>query len=89
MKSQFLLAFNEICRDKQLPPETVLEALKNALVSAYRRDLAGAAGEVPRLDPRLGRCLINVLLLRVTLGVAGHGHEQDRNPGRELGHPVR
>jgi len=38
MKSEFLLAFNEICESRGLPKEDVLEALKNALVSAYRRD---------------------------------------------------
>lgn len=38
MRSQFIIAFNEIVRDKQLPSETVFEALKAALVSAYRRN---------------------------------------------------
>ncbi len=38
MKSEFLLAFNEICESRGLPKEDVLEALKTALVSAYRRD---------------------------------------------------
>ena len=38
MKSEFLLAFNEICESRNLPKEEVFEALKTALVSAYRRD---------------------------------------------------
>ena len=38
MKSEFLLAFNEICESRGLPKEDVLEALRTALVSAYRRD---------------------------------------------------
>jgi N utilization substance protein A len=37
MKSEFLLAFNQICSDRGLPREVVLEALEMALVSAYRR----------------------------------------------------
>jgi N utilization substance protein A len=37
MKSEFLLAFNQICSDRGLPREVVLEALQMALVSAYRR----------------------------------------------------
>jgi N utilization substance protein A len=37
MKSEFLLAFNEICDQRGLPRDVVLEALKTALVSAYRR----------------------------------------------------
>jgi N utilization substance protein A len=38
MKSEFLLAFNQICSDRRLPREVVLDALQMALVSAYRRD---------------------------------------------------
>lgn len=39
MKSEFLLAFNEICEQRGLPKEVVIEALKTALVSAYRRNM--------------------------------------------------
>jgi N utilization substance protein A len=38
MKSEFILAFNQICTERGLPPEVVLDALKTALVSAYRRN---------------------------------------------------
>ncbi len=38
MKSDFTLAFNEIVETRALPREVVLEALAQALVSAYRRD---------------------------------------------------
>ncbi len=38
MKSDFTLAFNEIVETRALPREVVLEALGQALVSAYRRD---------------------------------------------------
>ncbi|HLA45152.1 MAG TPA: NusA N-terminal domain-containing protein, partial [Aggregatilineales bacterium] len=38
MKSDFTLAFNEIVEVRSLPREKVLEALRQALVSAYRRD---------------------------------------------------
>lgn len=37
MKNEFVLAFNEVIEEKQLPREVVLEALKTAMVSAYRR----------------------------------------------------
>jgi len=39
MKSEFLLAFNQICNDRGLSREVVLEALQMALVSAYRRNI--------------------------------------------------
>lgn len=38
MKSDFTLAFNEILEARALPKEKVLDALRQALVSAYRRD---------------------------------------------------
>lgn len=38
MKSDFLLAFNQICNERGLSSEIVLEALQMAMVSAYRRD---------------------------------------------------
>ena len=37
MKNEFTLAFNEVLEEKQLPKEVVLEALKAAMISAYRR----------------------------------------------------
>ncbi|GMQ77938.1 MAG: hypothetical protein BMS9Abin02_0430 [Anaerolineae bacterium] len=38
MKSEFMLAFNEICEARGLPKDVVIEALKTALISAYRRN---------------------------------------------------
>ena len=38
MKSDFTLAFNEIVETRALPREVVLDALSQALISAYRRD---------------------------------------------------
>ncbi len=38
MKSEFALAFNQICAEYGLPREIVLEAVQAALVTAYRRD---------------------------------------------------
>ncbi len=38
MKSEFMLAFNEICESRSLSSDVVIDALKTALVSAYRRN---------------------------------------------------
>lgn len=56
MKSEFILAFNEICESRGLPKEDVFEALKTALVSAYRRDsnLSNAQRVTAEIDPRTG-----------------------------------
>ena len=45
MKSEFLLAFNEICQARGLPQEVVIEALKTALVSAYRRNVNASSNQ--------------------------------------------
>ena len=39
MKNEFALAFNEVMEEKGLPKETILEALAQALVSAYRKSV--------------------------------------------------
>lgn len=56
MKSEFILAFNEICEARGLPKEDVFEALKIALVSAYRRDsnLSSNQAVTVEIDPRTG-----------------------------------
>jgi len=38
MKSEFALAFNQICSEYSLPKDVVLDAVQAALVTAYRRD---------------------------------------------------
>jgi N utilization substance protein A len=57
MRSEFEIAFNEILESRALPRDVVLEALQNALVSAYRRDVgASAAQHVDvTIDPNNGR----------------------------------
>ena len=38
-KSEFLLAFNEIAELRKLPRDVISDALRQALISAYRRDM--------------------------------------------------
>lgn len=56
MKSEFILAFNEICESRGLPKEDVFEALKTALVSAYRRDANLSSNQMvtAEIDSRTG-----------------------------------
>lgn len=56
MKSEFILAFNEICESRGLAKENVFEALKTALVSAYRRDtnISNTQNVTVDIDPRTG-----------------------------------
>lgn len=60
MKSEFILAFNEICESRGLKKDEVIEALKTALVSAYRRDnnVSNMQKIVAEIDPRTGEPFI-------------------------------
>ena len=62
MRSEFEVAFNEIAELRSLPRETVLEALRTALISAYRRDaVVGSSQRVEaNIDPGTGRARILV-----------------------------
>jgi N utilization substance protein A len=56
MKSDFLLAFNEIAEVRKLPREIILDALQAALVSAYRRNAGIGTGQrvEARIDDQAG-----------------------------------
>ncbi|MGH2537389.1 MAG: transcription termination factor NusA, partial [Candidatus Promineifilaceae bacterium] len=57
MNSEFMLAFNEICEQRGVSKEVVIEALKSALVTAYKRnvDALNIAQEVvAEIDQRTG-----------------------------------
>jgi len=60
MKNEFILAFNEVLEEKQLPKDVILQALEVAMVSAYRRDVnASTAQHVEcRIDPDSGKVRI-------------------------------
>jgi transcription termination/antitermination protein NusA len=62
MKSEFLLAFNEICEARGLSKEDVFEALETALVSAYRRDanLGNSQDVRAEIDKHTGEATIFV-----------------------------
>ncbi len=45
MKTEFALAFKQIVNDKNLPEEIIVEALKDAMVSAYRRSVNASSAQ--------------------------------------------
>ena len=53
-----MAAINQVCHDRQLPKEVVLEAVEAALVSAYRRRFNSTQGISARLDPESGTARI-------------------------------
>ncbi len=61
MKNEFVLAFNEVLEEKQLPKEVILKAIESAMVSAYRKSVnASTAQHVEALvDPETGKVTIS------------------------------
>lgn len=60
MKNEFVLAFNEVLEEKQLPRDVILEALEAAMVSAYRRavNASNAQDIKAKIDPETGKVSI-------------------------------
>src|SRR5688500_12732601 len=56
MKSEFALAFNEIAEHSKLKREVILDALENAMVTAYRKAVNASAAQhvVVKVDPATG-----------------------------------
>ncbi len=61
MKNEFVLAFNEVLEEKQLPKEVILKAIESAMVSAYRKSVnASTAQHVEAMvDPETGKVTIS------------------------------
>ena len=51
MKNDFLLAIAQLAAEKNLPKDTVFEAVEAALTSAYRRDGENAPNIYVKIDP--------------------------------------
>ena len=45
MKTEFALAFKQVLNDKNLPEEIIVEALQDAMVSAYRRSVNASSAQ--------------------------------------------
>jgi hypothetical protein len=55
MKSDLVMAVNQICAEKDLPRNVILEAIEEALVHAYRRNFAANTAVVRvQIDPEMG-----------------------------------
>ena len=54
MKNELLLALNQLAAEKNLPPETVYEAVEAALTSAFRREEDDAPNMYVKIDARNG-----------------------------------
>ncbi|HFD38848.1 MAG TPA: transcription termination/antitermination protein NusA, partial [Anaerolineae bacterium] len=54
MRSDFMLAINQLCAERKLSPEVVLEAVEASLISAYRRNFGAANNVEVKIEPNSG-----------------------------------
>jgi N utilization substance protein A len=54
MKSDFMLAINQLCAERKLSSEVVMEAVEAALISAYKRNFGSAANIEVRIEASTG-----------------------------------
>ncbi len=57
-KNDFIVAIAQICTERGLSKETVLHAVEQALVSAYKRNYGGSANISAKIDPNSGKVRI-------------------------------
>jgi N utilization substance protein A len=60
MKSEFEIAITQLCADRNLAPEVILEAIEAALVSAYKRNYGANQNITVSIDPRSGQAHVYV-----------------------------
>ena len=60
MKSDFITAINQLCSEKGVSKDVVLQAVEAALISAYKRNFGGPGTQkvAVRLDPQTGQARV-------------------------------
>lgn len=54
MNKEFISAINQVCHERQLSRDVVLEAIEAALISAYKRNFGAAQNIAAKIDPETG-----------------------------------
>lgn len=63
MKASFVAAINQICSEKSVKPEQVLEAVKQAIATAYRKDYGNKEQEL-RVEFEEGKDMPTILMVK-------------------------
>ncbi len=67
MRASFLAAINQICSEKNVSADQVLEAVKQAIATAYRKDYGNKEQEI-RVDFEDGKDLPTILVVKEVVG---------------------
>jgi N utilization substance protein A len=60
VNKEFISAINQVCHERQLSKEVVIEAIEAALISAYKRNFGAAQIITSKIDPETGEAQIFV-----------------------------
>jgi len=60
VNKEFMSAINQVCHERQLPKEVVLEAIEAALISAYKRNFGAAQTIMAKIEPETGEAKVFV-----------------------------
>ncbi|MDD5041072.1 MAG: transcription termination factor NusA [Candidatus Peribacteraceae bacterium] len=63
MRASFIAAINQICAEKSVKPEQVLEAVKQAIATAYRKDFGNKEQEI-RVELDEGKDMPTILIVK-------------------------
>ena len=63
MRASFLAAINQICSEKNVNPDQVIEAVKQAIATAYRKDFGNKEQEI-RVELQEGQDMPTILLVK-------------------------
>jgi len=56
--NDFRIAVNQICNQRQLPKEVIIDAIEAALISVYRKNFGASQNIEARIDPDTGKVRI-------------------------------
>lgn len=93
MKSEFEIAITQLCSDRNLSPDVILEAIGAALVSAYKRNYGANQNVSVTVDPHTGQARVFVSKTVVQNVVDEHtemplAEARTHNPGAQVGETV-
>jgi N utilization substance protein A len=60
VNKEFISAINQVCHERQLSKDVVLDAIEAALISAYKRNFGAAQTITAKIDPETGIAMIFV-----------------------------
>jgi len=60
MKSEFEIAVTQLCSDRNLSPEVILEAIEAALISAYKRNFGTSQNVSVTVDRHTGQARVSI-----------------------------